>query len=397
MIKDEIKNPERLGNPDAIVEGLFGEAAIALMEAGGGDVGVITSKKASDSFMGDGVKAVIISAEKAHALGKALIELSGIDEEPLEDKPLHISLEEFRELREGDQVILRDDTTSDEVFKFGHSGKFRDEINGKIPVTITQVDSTDDSIRAVSSIGFGWFTHKAIKEVASKDPRRISREEFDSIEAGDRVVIRKDLAVDTYYEGVYFNTQMRQWAADGVQLKVMPLRLYDGSIYAENIEAEDYFSYSREMIQEVIKAPKHISKEEFDSIEVGDKIIIRKDLVAGSSYGSVHFTSEMAQWAADEVPLRVIELRVSYAKFAQNERSGETFSYSKEMIQEVIKAPKEHFRVRLSTKIWYAGKGGQITTDKDYAAIMNKPHAENVVKKYGGQLIKVDYSELEEK
>lgn len=397
MIKDEIKNPERLGNPDAIVEGLFGEAAIALMEAGGGDVGVITSKKASDSFMGDGVKAVIISAEKAHALGKALIELSGIDEEPLEDKPLHISLEEFRELREGDQVILRDDTTSDEVFKFGHSGKFRDEINGKIPVTITQVDSTDDSIRAVSSIGFGWFTHKAIKEVASKDPRRISREEFDSIEAGDRVVIRKDLAVDTYYEGVYFNTQMRQWAADGVQLKVMPLRSYDGSIYAENIEAEDYFSYSREMIQEVIKAPKHISKEEFDSIEVGDKIIIRKDLVAGSSYGSVHFTSEMAQWAADEVPLRVIELRVSYAKFAQNERSGETFSYSKEMIQEVIKAPKEHFRVRLSTKIWYAGKGGQITTDKDYAAIMNKPHAENVVKKYGGQLIKVDYSELEEK
>lgn len=397
MIKDEIKNPERLGNPDAIVEGLFGEAAIALMEAGGGDVGVITSKKASDSFMGDGVKAVIISAEKAHALGKALIELSGIDEEPLEDKPLHISLEEFRELREGDQVILRDDTTSDEVFKFGHSGKFRDEINGKIPVTITQVDSTDDSIRAVSSIGFGWFTHKAIKEVASKAPRRISREEFDSIEAGDRVVIRKDLAVDTYYEGVYFNTQMRQWAADGVQLKVMPLRSYDGSIYAENIEAEDYFSYSREMIQEVIKAPKHISKEEFDSIEVGDKIIIRKDLVAGSSYGSVHFTSEMAQWAADEVPLRVIELRVSYAKFAQNERSGETFSYSREMIQEVIKAPKEHFRVRLSTKIWYAGKGGQITTDKDYAAIMNKPHAENVVKKYGGQLIKVDYSELEEK
>ena len=397
MIKDEIKNPERLGsNPEAIVEGLFGEAAIALIDARGGDVGVITSKKASDSFMDDGVKAVIISAEKAHALGKALIELSGIEEKPTEDKPLHISLEEFRELREGDQVILRDDTTSDEVFKFGHSGKFRDEINGKIPVTITQVDSTDDSIRAVSSIGFGWFTHKAIKEVASKDPRHISKEEFDSIEAGDKVIIRKDLAVGEYYGGTYFNAIMRQWAADGVQLKVMPLRSYDGSINAENIEAEDCFNYSREMIQEVIKAPKHISKEEFDSIEVGDKIIIRKDL-AVASYGDVYFTPEMKQWAADEVPLRVIELRVSYAKFAQNERSGETFSYSKEMIQEVIKAPKEHFRVLLSTKIWYAGKGGQITTDKDYAAIMNKPHAENVVKKYGGQLIKVDYSELEEK
>ena len=48
-------------------------------------------------------------------------------------------------------------------------------------------------------------------------------------------------------------------------------------------------------------------------------------------------------------------------------------------------------------KIWYAGKGGQITLDKDLAAIMNKPHAENVVKKYGGKLVKVDYSELEEK
>ena len=314
MIKDEIKNPERLGsNPEAIVEGLFGEAAIALIDARGGDVGVITSKKASDSFMDDGVKAVIISAEKAHALGKALIELSGIEEKPTEDKPLHISLEEFRELREGDQVILRDDTTSDEVFKFGHSGKFRDEINGKTPVTITKVDSGDDSIQAVSSIGYGWFTHKAVKEVASKAPRHISKEEFDSIEAGDKVVIRTDLAVDKYYGGTYFNANMRQWAADGVQLKVMPLRSYDGAIKAKNLEADDYFNYSREMIQEVIKAPK------------------------------------------------------------------------------------EHFRVRLSTKIWYAGKGGQITLDKGYAAIMNKPHAENVVKKYGGQLIKVDYSELEDK
>lgn len=219
MIKDEIKNPKRVGNnPEAIVEGLFGEAAIALIEAGGGDVGVVTSKKASDIFMDDGVKAVIISAEKAHALGKALIELSGIEEEPMEDKPLHISLEEFRELREGDQVILRDDSTSDEVFKFGHSGKFRDEINGKIPVTITQVDSTDDSIRAVSSIGFGWFTHKAIKEVVSKAPRHISKEEFDSIEVGDKLIIRKDLVAGSSYGSVYFTSEMAQWAADEVPL-----------------------------------------------------------------------------------------------------------------------------------------------------------------------------------
>lgn len=315
MIKDEIKNPKRVGNhPDAIVGGLFGEAALALIAAGGGDVGVITSKKASDSFMDDDVKAVIISAYKAHALGKALIELSGIEEEPVEDNPLHISLEEFRELREGDQVILRDGTTSDEVFKFGYAARFHDEIQGKAPVTITKVDTDDDSIQVVNSNGrYGWFTHKAIKEVVSKAPRHISKEEFDSIEAGDKVIIRKDLAVGEYYGGTYFNANMRQWAADGVQLKVMPLRSYDGSINAENIEAEDYFNYS------------------------------------------------------------------------------------KEMIQEVIKAPKEHFRVRLSTKIWYAGKGGQITLDKDYAAIMNKPHAENVVKKYGGQLIKVDYSELEDK
>lgn len=314
MIKDDIKNPERIGmTPAAIVEGSE-EAAIGLHSLKSyKEVGLVVSKHADDTFFGGDVKAVIISAEKAHALGKALIELSGIEEEPVEDKPLHISLEEFRELREGDQVILRDDSTSDEVFKFGHSGKFRDEINGKIPVTITQVDSTDDSIRAVSSIGFGWFTHKAVKEVASKAPRHISKEEFDSIEAGDKVFIRKDLAVDTYYGGVYFNTQMRRWAAEGVHLKVMPLRTSYDSIKAENVAENDYFNYSREMIQEVIKAPK------------------------------------------------------------------------------------EHFRVRLSTKIWYAGKGGQITTDKGYAAIMNKPHAENVVKKYGGQLIKVDYSELEEK
>lgn len=314
MIKDDIKNPERIGmTPAAIVEGSE-EAAIGLHSLKSyKEVGLVISKHADDTFWGGEVKAMILSSEKAHALGKALIELSGIKEEPMEDKPLHISLEEFRELREGDQVILRDDTTSDEVFKFGHSGKFRDEINGKTPVTITKVDSGDDSIQAVSSIGFGWFTHKAIKEVVAKAPRHISKEEFDSIEAGDKVIIRTDLAVDKYYGGTYFNANMRQWAADGVQLKVMPLRSYDGAIKAKNLEADDYFNYSREMIKEVIKAPK------------------------------------------------------------------------------------EHFRVRLSTKIWYAGKGGQITLDKDLAAIMNKTHAENVVKKYGGQLIKVDYSELEEK
>ncbi|WAX12635.1 hypothetical protein EC99P1_00043 [Enterococcus phage EC99P1] len=320
MIKDDIRHPERLGNADSIVSGKYGQAAFGIrkVETMGGDseIRLTVSKDAGEDFRDSSVKAMLITPEKAHALGKALIELSGLEKTAFTnppEEPLHISLEEFRELREGDQVILRDDSTSDEVFKFGHSGKFRDEINGKIPVTITQVDSTDDSIRAVSSIGFGWFTHKAIKEVASKAPRHISKEEFDSIEAGDKLIIRKDLAVGEHYGGVYFNDSMRQWAVDGVQLNVMPTRSPSGNILAENITEDDWYIYS------------------------------------------------------------------------------------KEMIQEVIKAPKEHFRVRLSTKIWYAGKGGQITLDKGYAAIMNKPHAENVVKKYGGQLIKVDYSELEDK
>ena len=211
-------------------------------------------------------------------------------------------------------MILRDDSTSDEVFKFGYSAHFHDEIQGKTPVTVTRIDTRDDTVELVNSDidRYGWFTYKAIKEVAAKAPRHISKEEFDSIEADDKVIIRKDLAVGEHYGGVYFNGSMRQWAADGVALQVMPTRSFDGNISAENIAADDWYVYS------------------------------------------------------------------------------------KEMIQEVIKAPKEHFRVRLSTKIWYAGKGGQITLDKGYAAIMNKPHAENVVKKYGGQLIKVDYSELED-
>lgn len=318
MIKDDIRHPERLGTTDSIISGKYGDAAFGIRRVEGlyesSEIRLTISKDAGEDFHNSSVKAMLITPEKAHALGKALIELSGIEEEPVEDKPLHISLEEFRELREGDQVILRDDTTSDEVFKFGYAARFHDEIQGKAPVTITKVDTDDDSIQVVNSNGrYGWFTHEAVKEVASKAPRHISKEEFDSIEAGDKVVIRKDLAIGKYYGGTYFNLNMYQWAADGVILKVMPLRSYDGAIKAENLEADDYFNYSREMIQEVIKAPK------------------------------------------------------------------------------------EHFRVRLSTKIWYAGKGGQITLDKDLAAIMNKPHAENVVKKYGGQLIQVDYSELEEK
>lgn len=315
MIKDDIKNPERIGmTPAAIVEGSE-EAAIGIHSLKSHkEVGLVISKRADDTFWGGEVKAMILSYEKAHALGKALIELSGIEKESVEGKSLHISLEEFRELQKGDQVILRADTRSGEILEFGYSARFHDEIQGKTPVTVTKVDLEDDSIQVVTPNGlYGWFTHKAVKEVVAKASKHISQEEFDSIEAGDKVVIRKDLAVGKYYGGTYFNANMRQWAANGVQLKVMPLRSYDGAIKAENLEADDYFNYS------------------------------------------------------------------------------------KEMIQEVIKAPKEHFRVRLSTKIWYAGKGGQITTDKDYAAIMNKPHAENVVKKYGGQLVKVDYSELEDK
>lgn len=319
MIKDDIKNPERIGTTDSIVSGKYGHAAFGIRRVdtmdGDSEIRLTVSKDAGEDFHDSSVKAMLITPEKAHALGKALIELSGIEEDPVEDKPLHISLEEFRELRNGDQVILRDDTTSDEVFKFGYTTHFQDEIKGKTPVTVIRFDTRDDTVELVNSTEarYGWFTHKAVKEVVAKAPRHISKEEFNSIEAGDRVVIRKDLAADTYYGGVYFNTQMRRWAADGVHLKVMPLRTSDDSIKAENVAETDYFNYSREMIQEVIKAPK------------------------------------------------------------------------------------EHFRVRLSTKIWYAGKGGQITLDKDYAAIMNKPHAENVVKKYGGQLIKVDYSELEGK
>lgn len=318
MIKDDIRHPERLGTTDSIVSGKYGHAAFGIRKVdtmdGDSEIRLTVSKDAGEDFHDSSVKAMLITPEKAHALGKALIELSGIEEEPMEDKPLHISLEEFRELREGDQVILRDDTASDEVFRFGYSLHFQDEIKGKTPVTVTRFDTRDDTVELVNSTEarYGWFTHKAIKEVVAKAPRHISKEDFDSIEAGDKVVIRKDLAIGKYYGGTYFNLNMYQWAADGVQLKVMPLRSYDGAIKAENLEADDYFNYSREMIQEVIKAPK------------------------------------------------------------------------------------EHFRVRFSTKIWYAGKGGQITLDKGYAAIMNKPHAENVVKKYGGQLIKVDYSELED-
>lgn len=314
MIKDEIKNPSRLGITDAIFAGENYDEALGLAKCWDDAIRLTMSKNAADNFLNDEVLAMLIDSNQAHALGKALIELSGIEEEPAEDKPLHISLEEYGELREGDQVILRNDTSSDEVFKFGYIPRFRYSIKSGTPVTVKQIDTNDDSVRVVNSDGLGgWFTYQAVKEVASKTPRHISKEGFDSIEAGDRVVIRKDLAVGEHYGGVYFNATMRQWATDGVPLKVMPTRSFDGDITAENPAEDDWYVYS------------------------------------------------------------------------------------KEMIQEVIKAPKEHFRVRLSTKIWYAGKGGQITLDKDSAAIMNKPHAENVVKKYGGQLIKVDYSELEDK
>lgn len=134
----------------------------------------------------------------------------------------------------------------------------------------------------------------------------------------------------------------------------------------------------------------HISDKDFQNLQEGDKIILRKDksLYEMPNKG-VHPT--MLKYAGLGMELTVtdtsqIKRGHVYAKWEFDDEKA----YVKENISQVIKAPTKHYNVAFNgLQFWYEGSGGKITTKRSKAAKMNKEHADNVVKKYGGKLMEV--------
>ena len=86
----------------------------------------------------------------------------------------------------------------------------------------------------------------------------------------------------------------------------------------------------------------HISEEEFAAIKVGDKIVLRSDLEAGTDYGSQSVNSEMVDLAKREVEITVERISADDLK---GSAEGDFWWYTAEMIAKVIPAIKPKFKV----------------------------------------------------
>lgn len=151
--------------------------------------------------------------------------------------------------------------------------------------------------------------------------------------------------------------------------------------------------YGQKLIDEQFGTP--ISKKEFDNLQVGDKIVLVKNLKYGfmktpsrGFAGAEVFVNEiMEDLAAKQTVLTVLSKNDTSLTAADSS----SFTYTQEMIQKVTyKAPVKHYNVSFNMgEMWYAGSGGKVSHNRENAAKMNRQHAEAVSKKYGGVIVEV--------
>lgn len=172
---------------------------------------------------------------------------------------------------------------------------------------------------------------------AAPEPKKhISSDECKSLIEGDQVRIREDLEAYERYGGVTLNESM-----SGSRGRVLTVQ---GEATRRSVRlSPDGFYFSREMISEVVaKAARHISQEEFEGIEVGDKIVIRTDLDEDKTYGGEWVARSMVRWAVEGQELEVTDVQPIRERVkGHSSKDDDWYNYSKEMIIKVIKAPKE--------------------------------------------------------
>lgn len=88
----------------------------------------------------------------------------------------------------------------------------------------------------------------------------------------DKVVIRKDLVVDEFYNGMYWLEEMEY------------LKEKDYVVIYESCPVGDYYVDDWYITEEMIS---HKYEESGNKYNKGDKVVIRKDLVVGEYYGDI--------------------------------------------------------------------------------------------------------------
>lgn len=151
--------------------------------------------------------------------------------------------------------------------------------------------------------------------------------------------------------------------------------------------------YGQKLIDEQFNTP--ISKKEFDNLQVGDKIVLVRNLKFGFMAtpsrgipGSEVFVNDIMEDLAAKQTILTVRSKNGTSITAAG---GSSFTYTQEMIQKVTyKAPVKHYNVSFNMgEMWYAGSGGKVSNNRENAAKMNRQHAEAVSKKYGGVIVEV--------
>ncbi|MDT2783135.1 hypothetical protein P7G87_00340 [Enterococcus asini] len=188
----------------------------------------------------------------------------------------------------------------------------------------------------VHSDGYTQATEEAVqefnelfKQYVLENQQHITEEELAALEAGDKITL-----VDYLYEGhdfgAYCNEEMLPNAG-----KELTFSYHGGTGYAAACEGR--WKYSHDMIASVKKAVKTITQDEFDSLEVGDKVTVRADLHTGLAVrnGVVTSMTELAGKTVTVTGLCNGDVKVD----------GRPQYWSKEMFTAVIKQEKPKFAV----------------------------------------------------
>lgn len=196
------------------------------------------------------------------------------------------------------------------------------------------VDNYDDSfvhndgyIKATEEVAEEF--NKLFKQYVLESQQHITEEELAALEAGDKFTL-----VDYLYEGhdfgAYCNEEMLPNAG-----KELTFSYHSNTGNAAACEGR--WKYSHDMIASVKKAVKTITQEEFDSLEVGDKVTVRADLHTGLAVrnGVVTSMTELAGKTVTVTGLCNGDVKVD----------GRPQYWSKEMFTAVIKQEKPKFAV----------------------------------------------------
>ena len=143
--------------------------------------------------------------------------------------------------------------------------------------------------------------------------------------AGDRVILRSDLELDKKYGGYYFANSMNKNIGQVVKIK----DIWD----CDYILTDGTEFYTDEMIDH--KATEEVNDKEKNKMkvryEVGDRVVIREDLIPNESYNDLDFDEDMCDYMGQTLTIVDVDYQGDYTV-----RECEEFYFNDEMIDHLI-------------------------------------------------------------